>query len=217
VGDAPGRGRRIAFEALDNGFAACAEPERLQALCRALSAADVRRFFAYWMSVIPQPLSTADRRAGYRHELSVLQCELSLTHVFRRPLAGRQFFEQALAEALTLGRPHEVGLVFGRRVTRRTPGRFSTRIVVRGCDPTLKLHYKHSSIRQYFKAERALRTETTINDAYDFGIGRKLANLDALREIVGTDDDDRARARERAKFYKSRGFEVSHMDVSENG
>lgn len=177
------RAEGIAFEALDNGFAACAAPERLQTLCRALSAADVRRFFAYWMSVIPQPLTKEDRAAGYRHELSILQCELSLTHVFRRPLAGRAFFEQALAESLTLGRPHEVGLLFGRRVTRRTPGRFQTRIVTRGCEPTLKLHYKHSSIRQYFKAERALRTETTINDTYDFGLGRKLANLDALCEI----------------------------------
>ena len=173
----------IAFEALDNGFACCAEPERLQAICRSLRAADVRRFFAYWMSVIPQPLTRDDRKAGYRHELSVRQCELSLTHVFSRPLAGRQFFEQALVEALSLGRPHEIGLLFGRRVNRRTPGRFHSRIVTRGCEPTLKLHYKHSSLRQYFKAERALRTETTINDAYDFGIGKRLVNLPALREV----------------------------------
>ena len=30
---------------------------------------------------------------------------------------------------------------------------------------------------------RALRTETTINDTGDFGIGRRLCNLPALREV----------------------------------
>ncbi|MDP2202358.1 MAG: hypothetical protein Q8K07_10095 [Methylicorpusculum sp.] len=35
----------------------------------------------------------------------------------------------------------------------------------------------------YHKEGRALRTETTINDTYDFAIGRKLCNLPALREI----------------------------------
>jgi len=173
----------IAFEALDNGFAACAEPERLQAICHTLCADHVRRFFAYWMAIIPQPLSREDRSAGYRHQLSILQCELSLTQVFARPLAGREFFEEALAEGLTLGRPDQLELVFCRRITRRTPGRFATRVVTRDTEPALKLTYKHSSLRQYFKAGRALRTETTINDARDFGLGRRLDNLAALREV----------------------------------
>lgn len=30
---------------------------------------------------------------------------------------------------------------------------------------------------------RALRTETTIKDAHDFGIGKRLVNLPAMREI----------------------------------
>jgi hypothetical protein len=39
---------------------------------------------------------------------------------------------------------------------------------------------------KYLKAAKrssGLRTETTINDAYDFGIGRRLCNLPALRQI----------------------------------
>ncbi len=35
-----------------------------------------------------------------------------------------------------------------------------------------------------------------------------------LREVVSTDDEDRARARERHKFYKSRGFEIQSQDMS---
>lgn len=36
-----------------------------------------------------------------------------------------------------------------------------------------------------------------------------------LREVVSTDDDDRAKARERQKFYKSRGFEIQNQDMSQ--
>lgn len=40
-----------------------------------------------------------------------------------------------------------------------------------------------SKIKQYLKEGRALRTETTVNHTYDFGIGRRLRNLPALRQI----------------------------------
>ena len=43
--------------------------------------------------------------------------------------------------------------------------------------------YKHTQIKQYHKHGRALRTETTINQAMDFGLGKRLTNLPALREI----------------------------------
>jgi hypothetical protein len=36
---------------------------------------------------------------------------------------------------------------------------------------------------QYFKEERALRTETTVNDTYDLGIGRGLPNFAYLRTV----------------------------------
>jgi len=40
------------------------------------------------------------------------------------------------------------------------------------------------------------------------------SRFEHLREIVTLDDNDRALARERARFYKSRGFEVQHMDMA---
>jgi len=49
---------------------------------------------------------------------------------------------------------------------------------------TLVLDYKRSSIRQYFKMGRALRTELTVNNTRDFGIGKALHNLPALREVA---------------------------------
>jgi hypothetical protein len=59
--------------------------------------------------------------------------------------------------------------------TRPTPGRFATRVVTRGIDPHLQIHYKASKVKASFKEQRALRVETTINDPGDFGVGRRLS------------------------------------------
>ena len=74
-------------------------------------------------------------------------------------------------------------LIFERRVTKRTPGRFRTRVLTEGVTPSLHVDYKSTDIKQYHKEGRALRTETTINNPHDFGIGKRLENLPALREI----------------------------------
>ena len=47
----------------------------------------------------------------------------------------------------------------------------------------MNVYYKNTRIKQYHKESRALRTETTINNTYDFGIGKRLHNLAKLREI----------------------------------
>jgi hypothetical protein len=49
--------------------------------------------------------------------------------------------------------------------------------------PSLHVDYKHTRIKQYFKEGRTLRTETTINNARDFEIGKLVHNLDALKEV----------------------------------
>lgn len=122
-------------------------------------------------------------RGWLSYDLSILQSEYSLTQVLDRPLAGRIFFEEVIRENLDLGRPDQVQLIFQRRVNKRTPGRFRTRVLTEGVIPSLHIDYKRSRIKQYFKEGRALRTETTINDARDFGVGKRLSNLSALRQI----------------------------------
>jgi hypothetical protein len=47
----------------------------------------------------------------------------------------------------------------------------------------LHIDYKNTRVKQYFKLGRALRTETTINDSRDFGIGKRLRDLPAPREV----------------------------------
>ena len=74
-------------------------------------------------------------------------------------------------------------MIFGRRVSRQTPGRFRTRVITEGVTPSLHVDYKHSRIKQYHKEGRALRTETTINDSRDFDIRKGLSHLSALRKV----------------------------------
>jgi hypothetical protein len=175
--------RRIRFTALDNGFLTCAQPDVLQTICASLREADIDAFFTRWQAQIPFPLLPVHQARGFSYQLSLLQLEVSLTQVFDRPLRGREFFESVIRENLDLGRPNQIQLLFSRKITRATPGRFSTRVITDGVNPSLHIAYKRCHIKQYFKEERALRTETTFNDTYDFGIGRRLSNLSYLRTL----------------------------------
>ena len=67
----------------------------------------------------------------------------------------------------------------------RPPAGFSTKIFNRGVEAAIQIHFRASKVKQYFKEGRALRTETTVNDTRDFGIGRLLTqeNWNALIDI----------------------------------
>jgi hypothetical protein len=173
----------IAHTALDNGFATCADPAAVQAICDRLGPEQIDGLLRKWLARLPHPFSPADRDAGYRYDISVWQAEFSLTQVLDRPTSGRVFFEHVIRDNLDAGRPDQVCLIFNRRVRRDTPGTFRTRVITEGVTPSLHIDYKHTTIKQYHKENRALRTETTINDTRDFGIGKRLTNLPALREI----------------------------------
>jgi hypothetical protein len=177
----------IGFTALDNGFAAVEDPAAVQAICDSLTEDKIDALARKWLAILPSPYSPADQAAGYRYDISVLQAEFSLTQVLDRPLSGRIFFDQVIHDNLGIGRPDQVGLIFGRRVVRKgpyaTPGRFRTRVITKDVTPSLHVDYKNSKIKQYHKLGKALRTETIINDTRDFGIGKRLTNLPALRQI----------------------------------
>ncbi len=177
----------IVFTALDNGFATCDDPAAVQAICDGLSAERIDALLRKWLARLPHPFTAADRAAGYRYDISILQAEFSLTQMLDRPVSGRIFFEQVIRDNLDIGHPDQVALVFDRRLIgkgpRRTPGRFRTRVITDGVTPSLHIDYKHAKIKQYHKEGRALRTETTINDTRDFRLGKRLHNLPTLRQV----------------------------------
>lgn len=175
--------KQIPYQALDNGVQSCSDVKALQKICDGLLAEKIDTFARKWLRLLPHPFSAADRKAGYRYDLSILQAEFALTQVLDRPVAGRQFFEEVIRENIDLGRPDRVQLLFDRKILRTTPGLFRTRIITEGVTPSLHVQYKNTRIKQYHKEGRALRTETTINDSRDFGIGKRLHNLPALRQV----------------------------------
>jgi hypothetical protein len=180
--------RGIAFEALDNGLLTCAQPHTAQTIADGFNEHRIERFFRKWLKLLPHPFPAADRKAGYRYLLSVLQAEFALTQVWDRPVHGREFFEQVIRDNIDLGRPEKVQLIFARKMRKATAtdGRCRTRVITEGVIPSLHVYYKNTHLKQYHKTWKkgaALRTETTINNSYDFNVGRLIKNLPLLRDI----------------------------------
>ena len=177
----------IGFTELSNGFATCDDPAALQAICDRLGPGTINVFFARWMSVLPLPLTDADRAGGYWWELSMRQVETSRTIVFDAPRNARAFFEALVVDNLDIGRPETVELVFTgppRRGRRFKLGcQPKTKVVTRDTDVTVNAFFKHSRVKQYLKDGRALRIETVLNSPDDLlGKGRRrLQNLDELQ------------------------------------
>jgi hypothetical protein len=176
----------IAFTSLDNAFGLVSDAEAVQRICDGLTDQKIYRFAGKWLARLPQPFTRADEDADYRWQLSVKQIEFSTTMTLDRPLSGRIFFEQLIRDNLDIGRPDKVNLVFGRTIRQRgkyrTPGIFRTQVITSSTCPYLYLFYKKTQVKQYLKEGRALRTETTVNQPRDLGIGKELTNLAALAE-----------------------------------
>ena len=173
----------IGYEALDNGFLSCAQPEKLQEICDSLGPEQIDRAFRKWLKRIPLPLRPQDREASYDWALSIWQMEVSLTQIFDRPLRGREFFEEIIRDNLDLGRPDRVQLIFDRVVTKKTPGEFRTRVIQEGVHPSLHIQYKNFDLKQYFKEGRGCRTEGTFRNPNDFDVNKGLVNLPYLQKI----------------------------------
>jgi hypothetical protein len=144
----------IGFTELSNGFAATADPPALQQICDRLGPGVINVFVQRWLAVLPQPFTDADRDAGYWWETSMRQVEFARTIVFDAPRHARGFFEALIADNLDLGRPHNVEIIFNRRIRRDTPGTFRTAIDRRdNGGVVVNIFYKHSRVKQYLNCD----------------------------------------------------------------
>lgn len=179
----------VDFTELDNGIWRVADPGAAHRVVARLSAGHLRALIDRWLPALPSPLIPADRRVGIGWQFSIRQLEISDTAVFDRPAAGRAWFEAAIRDHLELGRPDKVRVVFDRQIKTRgknvTPGRFSTQVITPGVHPRIEIRYKSSGTKAYFKGGKALRVETTVNNAVDFGLHKTLntTNWRALRRL----------------------------------
>ena len=109
----------------------------------------MKSFFWRWQARLPSPFNRKDLRRGIVYDLAFRQIEFSDTRVFDRPQAGRAFFEGVIRDHLDLGRPEEVAVLFDRKINRRTPGSFRTKVLTKGVDPQITIFYKSSRLKQY--------------------------------------------------------------------
>jgi hypothetical protein len=177
----------IGFTALSNGFAACDDPDGLQAICDRLQPGTIEVFAQRWLHRLPLPFGRKDQLAGYWWETSMRQVEVSRTIVFDAPRRARSFFEALIGDNLDIGRPANVEIIFARRIRRDTPGTFRTAIDRPAIGPdaggvVLNVFYKHSRIKQYLKDGRAMRIETVINGPRDLRCNARLPNLAELQD-----------------------------------
>jgi len=177
----------IGFTALSNGFAACDDPDGLQAICDRLQPGTIEVFTQRWLHRLPMPFGRKDQLAGYWWETSMRQVEVSRTIVFDAPRRARFFFEALISDNLDIGRPANVEIIFARRIRRDTPGVFRTAIDRPAVGPdaggvVLNVFYKHSRIKQYLKDGRAMRIETVINAPRDLRCNARLPNLAELQD-----------------------------------
>jgi len=139
----------IAVTPLANRFAATSDPAQLQELCDMIQAGTLWVFFE---SLDEPPAAAAfGRRSAAR--LLVAAGDAAdrglRTLVFDDPRRVRTVFEQLLAGNMNLGRPEYAEVIFAARVTRKTPGTFSTRLLNRADQVTVNLSFKHSRINIY--------------------------------------------------------------------
>ena len=178
----------IGFTALDNAFAAVDDPPALQAICDRLGPAQIQALLRQVAGDPAEPVHP--RRPGRRLPVPPVD---PAGRVLPDPDAGPPGDRPGVLRAGHPRQPRHRPPGPGQPDLRParssdagrapTPGRFRTRVITEGVTPSLHVDYKHTTIKQYHKEGRALRTETTINDTRDFGIGKRLTNLPALREI----------------------------------
>lgn len=170
----------IGFTELSNGFAATDDPVVPQAICDRLGPGVINVFRQRWFSRLPLPFTNESGCRLLVGDLDATDRDLPHDRV-DAPRHARGFFEALIVDNLDLGRPHNVEIIFNRRIRRDTQGTFRTAIDRRDNGGVLvNVFYKHSSIKQYLKDGRAMRIETVINAPRDLGGNARLPNRRTL-------------------------------------
>ncbi len=82
----------IGFTAMDNAFATVEDIAGLQQICDRLGPEQIDALLRKWLAILPHPFSPADRAAGYRYEISVLQVRILADANARPPGLGTGVF-----------------------------------------------------------------------------------------------------------------------------
>ena len=198
----------ITFRQAANAFVQCAEPERLQQLADGLTPADLDDPVQRWLhALVPFYTSEPDRASDRVYRLFCSQVEYCTNLIFRQRAALDRMADRLLDLNRNIGRPDKLSTVFGYRITKAYRGGLKTQIADHHLgNPVIRSEYKDSSIKQYVRDHRLLRTEATSYNTYDLGVGKSIRNLPQLRTLMrGINDRYLAIQQDVLETYIDRG------------
>lgn len=181
----------ITFRQAANAFVQCADPERLQQLADGFRPGDLDRAVQRWLhQLVPFYTSEPDRTSDRVYRVFCSQVEYCTNLIFRQRAALDRMADRLLDLNRNIGRSDKLSTVFGYRITKAYRGGLKTQIADHHLgNPVIRSEYKDSSIKQYVRDHRVLRTEATSYNTNDLGVGKSIANLPQLRCVMSAIND----------------------------
>jgi hypothetical protein len=181
----------ISVRQCGNAFLTCSDPQRLQQLADSLTARDLSRCAQKWLQTFTPFFTPTERRElTCQHRLFLSQVEYCDNLVFQRRAALDALGERLFDANRTIGQPTKLATIFGRKITRRYRGKLETLIEDLNLpNPVIRSYYRASSIKQYVRDHRLLRTEATSNDVTDFGVPKAIDAMPQLRTAMAAVTD----------------------------
>jgi hypothetical protein len=179
----------IRFQQCATAFLGCANPEVLQTQADALTPDDLTHVAQKWLARLTPFFTKRERdEAGCQHRLFIAQAEYCDNLIFARRAALDALEERLLDANRTIGRPSNLTMVFGRRITRHHAGKLQTVIEDLNLpNPVMRTHYKSGILKQYVRDRFLLRTEPASNNVTkDYGIPKAVVHLPRLRTKMAT-------------------------------
>lgn len=185
------RRENVPFRKDDNAFLAVADPNALQAAADRLSASIIRKRLNHWSLAVGPKFSEKERQAiNLNRKYSIQQIEYCRNFIFRRHFPIHQLYERSCDIGLMRLTAHRIAHVFGFRLTKKLRGKLQ--VVLEKIDHghhVLRAHAKNAVLRMYEKFSTFLRIEALSNNLRDFGLGKSLDNLDAVRQTLSAVTD----------------------------
>jgi hypothetical protein len=136
----------------------------------------LRELVPFYASTDPNRISDCVYR------LFCSQVEYCTNLIFKEWVALDRVAERLLDLNRSIGRPDKLSTIFGHRITKAYRGGLKTQIADHHLgNPVIRSEYKDSSIKQYVRDHRLLRTEATSYNTLDLGVGKSIRNLPQLR------------------------------------
>jgi hypothetical protein len=177
----------IFFRKSANAFAQCSDSERLQHLADSLTPTDLEVPIQGWLRELVPFYASADpnRISDCVYRLFDSQVEYCTNLIFKERTALDRVAERLLDLNRSIGRPDKLSTIFGYRITKAYRGGLKTQIADHHLgNPVIRSEYKDSSIKQYVRDHRLLRTEATSYNTPDLGVGKSIRHLPELRRIM---------------------------------